>query len=61
MSKYFRGEGVSNSGVAKYYKVEVRQIRVKIPTWWRGVLKTAKKYTMLFMDGPLPYFYLKST
>ena len=50
------GRGVSNSDVARYQKVKVRLIRVKIPTWGRGVSKTAQKIPTSFMDGPLFYF-----
>ena len=44
------GEGVSNSDLERYQRVEVRVIRVKIPTWGRGVSEMAKKIPTSFMD-----------
>jgi len=39
MSEYFRGRGVSNFDVVRYYKEEGRQIMVEIPTPGRGYQK----------------------
>ena len=55
MSEYFRrGRGVGNSNVAR--KVEVRYIRIKIPTWGRGYQKRPKN-SDIFYGWPLWYTY----
>ena len=45
------GRRVSNSEVARYYWVKIRQIRVKIPTWGRGYQKRPKKFRRLLWTG----------
>ena len=46
----FQGEGVSNFDVARYnQKVGVRQIRVEIPTWGKGISKMTPKNSDVFL------------
>ena len=43
---------VSNFHVARYQKVETRQIRVEIPEWGRWVSEMAQKYLDIFYGRP---------